>query len=129
MDLDHHRRRVGREARGHAQQPQHARPRRTRSDAAGLRRSHGDCRVEPGQTRERQGETLQSVQQEEIDAVLQPPLLRLLLLLPVVLFGVAPRYRTNFGQMLLKMSDFSAHSNCHNPEPNRRSAPNVITLV
>lgn len=65
LDLSHHRCPIRPEVRGHAQQPQHARAWRTRSDAAG-HRCLGDGRVQPGEAGQGQGEALQSVQQEEI---------------------------------------------------------------
>lgn len=99
MVIGHLDRHDGREVGGDSQQPQHAGPRRTRSDAAGLRRR--GSRVQPGQTRERQGETLQSVQQEEVDAPSSPPLI-LLFLIPLVLFGVAPHYRSISCQILVE---------------------------
>lgn len=102
LDLGHHSGGVGRQVGGHAQQPQHARSRRTRSDAARYR-CRGDSGVEPGQTRERQGEALQPVQQEEIDA--RPPLTSApssLPSFPPVLFEVAPRHRSIVGHILVE---------------------------
>lgn len=69
LDLSHLCRRGGGQIGGDAQQPQHAGPRGSRSDAAGDGGGGGDGGgVESWQTGERQGETLQPLQQEEIDA-------------------------------------------------------------